>query len=144
MINELNIQTCTHGSPNGSECAECSKVRAESMDLVRGYIIIAKKMLMEHSDVLKSIDKFKRNGSITNDDAINLTRELNLALGKTPEQIREKSLDLVRGYIIVTKNGEMNRRETLREINRFKKNGSITNDDAINLTRELNLALGKS
>jgi len=106
------------------------------------FIRLANSGEMEKADVIEYCEIANSEKHITDEDAQILKRELDEALGHTPEQIRDSKLRLLRMFIGLASNGSMDKEEVIEYIEIATSAKQITDEDAQILKRELDEKVG--
>ena len=126
------------------EAAVSGEIRGAKIGLMNLFIDLTKKGQMEPEEVTDYIGRVKTNGFISEDDAKILTHQLDVTLGRTPEQIRESKMGLVDLFIGLAKKGEMEPEEVTDRIEQLAQNGFIKKDDVQELSHKLDVTLGRT
>lgn len=143
MSAEPKISPATSTSENTPEVIN-TEVRDSKIGLIKLFIQLAKDGSMDYEEVLERIDQVKDNKFISGEDAKDLKKELDVAFGKTPEQIHEAKFGLIRLFIKMAKENQMEYEEVLERIQQVKDNNFISAEDQTQLLHELDEALGRT
>lgn len=120
------------------------QIHDAKLGLIRLFIRMAKEETMEYEEVVERIDQVLSNKFISEEESKNLKHELDLATGRSTEQIHDAKLGLIRLFIKMAKENQMEYEEVLERIQQVKDNNFISVEDQTQLTHELDEALGRT
>lgn len=102
------------------------QIRENKLGLLRLFAKLVVKKQMDEEEFAEHVRVIIGHGYITEDDLRQIKLELDQALGRTPEQVRERALGICKLFIEQYRQGRMEEDEVKERIVQMVGNGSIS------------------